>query len=210
MKGMEIGKDKVKKICDVLRRETLEPAKQEAEEMIRMAKEQAEELIAAARKEVEKMNEEARQEIEHQKNIFQSSLSQACKQAIAALKQSIEEKLFNRELTRLVTEQTQDPHVLAKMIAAVVQAIEREGVETDLSVYIPAAVSARAVNTLLLHEILEKLKEKSVLVGPLTGGIEVKLHKENMTVDISDIALRELVANYIRKDFREMIFGNMG
>ena len=207
MKGTETGKDKVKKICDILRRETLEPAKNEAEEIIRSAKERAEEIVASARKEVEKLMEEARRDIERQRNVFQSSLGQACKQAMESLRQNIEEKLFNQELGRLISKQTQDPKVLAQLIGAVVKGVEKEGIEAVLSVYVPAAVPARSVNTLLAHEILDKLKEKSVLVGPLTGGIEVKLHKENITIDISDAALKELVANYIRKDFREMIFG---
>ena len=124
-----------------------------------------------------------------------------------ALKQSIEEKLFDQELAKLITKHTHDPKVLSQLITAVVKAIEKDGLEANLSIYVPAAVPARDVNTLLAHEILEKLKEKSVLVGPFTGGIEVKLHKENITVDITDSALKELVANYIRKDFREMIFG---
>lgn len=209
MKGTETGKDKVKKICDILRRETLEPAEVEAEQIIRMGKAQAEEIVAAAQQEAEKIQLEARQEIERQKNVFQSSLSQACKQAIESLKQSIEEKLFNQELSRLMTKYTQDPKVLAQLITAVVKGIEKEGLEAVLSIYIPAAVTARAVNALLAHEILERLKEKSVLVGPLTGGIEIKLHNENMTIDVSDAALKELVANYIRKDFRELIFASV-
>lgn len=207
MKGTETGKDKVKKICDILRRETLEPAISEAEQIIRSAKEQAEQIVSTARNEGEKLKEEARQDIERQKNVFQSSLGQACKQALEALKQSIEEKLFNQELARILSKHTQDPKVLVSLIEAVVRGLEKEGIEASLSVYIPAAVPARSVNVLLAREILDKLKEKSVLVGPLTGGIEVKLHKENITIDISDAALKELVANYIRKDFRELIFG---
>jgi V/A-type H+/Na+-transporting ATPase subunit E len=207
MKGTETGKDKVKKICDILRRETLEPALSEAEQIIRSAKEQAEEIVLSGRKAAEKMKEEAGQDIERQKNVFQSSLGQACKQALESLKQNIEEKLFNQELGRLLTKQTVDPKVLVDLITAVVRGIEKDGIDANLSVYIPASVPARSVNQLLAREILEKLKEKSVLVGPLTGGIEVKLHNENITVDISDVALKELVANYIRKDFREMIFG---
>jgi V/A-type H+-transporting ATPase subunit E len=207
MKGIETGKDKVKKICDILRRETLDPAISEAEEIIRSAKKEAQQMIASGRNEVEKMKEEACQDIERQRNVFQSSLLQACKQAIESLKQSIEEKLLNQELGHILTQYTHDPKVLAQLIAAVVKGIEKEGIEASLSVYVPAAVPARSVNLLLAHEILERLKEKSVLVGPLTGGIEVKLHKESITVDISDSALKELIANYIRKDFREMIFG---
>lgn len=208
MKGTETGKDKVKKICDILRRETLEPAEVEARQIVHSAKEQAEQIVAAARKEAEKLLREAGQEIDRQRNVFQSSLGQACKQAMEALKQGIEEKIFNQELGRLITKHTQDPKVIAQLVTAVVNGIEKEGAEIPLSVYIPATVPARSVNMLLAHEILDKLKEKGVLVGPLTGGIEVKLHKENITIDISDAALKELVANYIRKDFRELIFGS--
>ena len=208
MKGTatETGKDKVKKICDILRRETLEPARSEADQILQDARSQAEQIVAAGRRDADKLIEEARSEIERQKNVFQSSLSQACKQALEALKQGIEEKLFNQELARLIAKQTQEPKVLVDLIQAVVKAIDKEGIEAKLSVYVPAAVPARSINALLFNEILEKLKEKSVLVGPLTGGIAVKLYKENITVDISDAALKELVANYIRKDFREMIF----
>lgn len=206
MIGTETGKDKVKKICDILRRETLAPAISEAEQIVQSAKERAEEILASGRKELEKMKEEARQEVERQRNVFQSSLTQACKQSMEALKQSIEEKLLNQELGSILTKQMHDPQLLSQLIGAVIKGIEKEGIEALLSVFVPAAVPARSVNLLLGHATLEKLKEKSVLVGPLTGGIEVKLHKEKITVDISDAALKELVANYIRKDFREMVF----
>ncbi|MBS0649566.1 MAG: V-type ATP synthase subunit E [Verrucomicrobia bacterium] len=204
---METGKDKVKKICDVLRRETLEPAKKQAEETISTARQDAERMIEEARLTIQRMEYEAKQEIERQKTVFQSSLSQACKQAVEALRQSIEDKLFNPELMRLISEQTQDPQLLAQLVKAVVSAVEKEGLEANLTVYIPAAVPAKSINALLGAEILERLKEKSVLIGPLTGGIEVKLHKENITVDISDAALKEIIAAYIRKDFRELFFG---
>ena len=59
--GMDTGKDKVKKICDVLRKETLEPAKLEADEMIESAKERAREIIALAEQEVERMHEGAKE-----------------------------------------------------------------------------------------------------------------------------------------------------
>ncbi|HEY2811035.1 MAG TPA: V-type ATP synthase subunit E [Rhabdochlamydiaceae bacterium] len=200
------GSEKVKKICDVLRRETLEPAKHEAEEIILDARRQAESLIEEAKKNIEQLHLEARQEIDRQKNIFQSSLHQACKQALESLKQNIESKLLNQELSELIVKSTQSPQVLSRLIMAAIHAIEKEGVEADLSVYIPAAVPAREVNEMLGKEWVEKLKEKSVLIGPLSGGIEVKLHDKNITIDVSDAALKELVSGYIRKDFRDMFF----
>ena len=77
MKGLETGKDKVKKICDVLKRETLEPARQEADEIIASARRHADEILADAHKESKRMVEDALGEIEKQKGIFQSSITQA-------------------------------------------------------------------------------------------------------------------------------------
>jgi V/A-type H+-transporting ATPase subunit E len=45
-----------------------------------------------------------------------------------------------------------------------------------------------------------------VLVSSIGGGIEVKLLDQNMTIDLSDTAFKELVAGYIRKDFRDLVF----
>ena len=59
MKGLETGKDKVKKICDVLKRETLEPAKHEADEIVASARKKADEILADAHKEAKKMLDDA-------------------------------------------------------------------------------------------------------------------------------------------------------
>jgi V/A-type H+-transporting ATPase subunit E len=207
MKGLETGKDKVKKICDALRKETLEPALQEAAQIVDDARREAERIVREGREEAERALAEARALVERERNVFQSSLHQACRQALEALKQTIEEKLFHRELARLLHKQTEDPKVIAALIEAVVHALRKDGIDAPLSAYIPAAVPARSVNALLGSEILERLKEKSVLLGAMAGGASVKLHKENITLDLSDEALKELVAHYIRRDFREMLFG---
>jgi V/A-type H+/Na+-transporting ATPase subunit E len=202
----ETGKDKVKKICEILRKDTLEPAQHEAEQIIAEAQEKAESILREGREAVLKMYEAANLEIEKKRNVFQSSLNQACKQALEELREKIEEKLFNRELASLVLKATRDPRILADIVTALVRAIDKEGIDADLSAYIPAVVPAREVNLLLGQEILEKLKEKSVLLSDIGGGIEVKLHKDNITIEMTDRALKELIANYIRKDFRELIF----
>jgi len=207
MKGLETGKDKVKKICDVLRKETLEPAKHEVEEMKEAARRQADETLADAKDTAEKMLEDARKEIERQKTIFQASLSAACRQTLDLLKEKIRDKLFNPALSELIAKPLKDPKVIAQIITAVVKAVDKDGLEADLSVYIPAAVPAEEVNKLLASSVIERLKEKGVLLSPIGGGIEMKLVQNNVTIDVSDEALKEIVAGYIRKDFREMVFG---
>jgi V/A-type H+-transporting ATPase subunit E len=207
MKNLEAGRDKVRKICEALKKETLEPAKHEAEELVASARRHADEILADAKDEAERIVESARLEIERQRNIFQASLSQACRQTLETLKEKIEEKLFNPELRKLILKPMQDPKMIAQLITSVVKAIDKEGLEADLSAYIPSAVPAKDVNQLLASEIIQRLKEKGVLLSPIGGGIEVRIVQDNITIELSDAALKELVANYIRKDFRELVFG---
>jgi V/A-type H+/Na+-transporting ATPase subunit E len=206
MKGLESGKDKVKKICEVLKKETLEPAKKEAEEILHQAHATAENIISQANAKAKDIESAAKKEIERQRNVFQSSLHQACKQSIESLKQEIENNLFSKDLSGLLTKQTQDPKVIAELVTAVVKAIEKEGINSDITAYVSSAVPAKAINSLLAQNILQRLKEKEVILGSMQGGVAVKLHKENITLDITDIALKELVSQYIRKDFRDMLF----
>lgn len=207
MKGLETGKDKVKKICELLKRETLEPAQVEAQQIIDTARRRADEIIAEAHRKIEEMHEQAHLEIGQQKSIFEASLSHACRQTLEVFKEKIEQKLFNPELTQLLAKPLQESKVVAQLIEAVVQAIEKEGIESDLSAFISSAVPAEEVNALLSKKILQRLKEKGVLLSSMGGGIEIKIVDQNVTIDLSDNAFKELVAHYIRKDFRRLLFG---
>jgi len=206
MKGLESGKDKVKKICEVLKKETIEPAQREAKEMLQEAESRANAIIFEAHEQARLIEQEAKKEIEKERNVFQSSLNQACKQTLEYLKQEIENNLFHKELAAVIAKKTQDPQVLAQLVEALIMGIQKEGLETDLSAFVSSAVSASAVNSLLGHNVLARLKEQAVVIGPMQGGVAIKLHKDNITLDMTDIALKDLVARYIRKDFRSMIF----
>ncbi len=207
MKGLETGSDKVSKICKILKEETLEPARKEAEDLIEAARKQAEEIITYARDTSEKILTQAKAEIDKQKTIFQASLFQACRQTLDSIKEKIERKLVNPELGKLVAQSMQNPKGLSQLITAVVEAVQKDGLEANLSVYIPSAVPIKEVNQLLAAGIIQHLREKSVLLSSIGGGVEVKLLKENITIDLSDTALKEIIAEYIRKDFRDYIFG---
>lgn len=207
MKEIDTGREKVKKICDVLRRETLEPAKQEADEIIHQAKIQAAEIVKSAKEEAEKSKAEAVQEIERQKVVFMTSLNQAGKQALEALKNEIEQKLFNPALSQMFDGPLTNTKVVLDLVEAVVVALKKEGTDTDLDICIPSAVSVKDINTQLLQYIGENLKSCTVTVGSMQGGITVRLGKENITIDITDQALKEWVSTYVRQDFRKILFG---
>jgi V/A-type H+-transporting ATPase subunit E len=203
---MEAGKEKVKKICDLLRKETLDPAKVEASQILAEAQKEAKEIKERAKRESEELIRLGKEEIEREKEIFQTSLNQGARQAIEYLKQEIEAKLFHANLKTVIEKKTQDPQVLSDLITAVVHALEKEGLESNLSVFIPSSVAPEKVTALLGKEILNKLSESGVLVSHMGGGIEVKLKDNQITLDLSAETLKELLAKYVRKDFRDLIF----
>jgi len=206
MRSLEKGQDKIQKICDKLRHETLEPAEKEALQIVEEAGKKAEVMIADAERHVEQLIKQARGQIEQERNVFHSALQQAAKQTVEGLRQEIEHKLFNEELQNILEKQTADPKIIAELINGIVKAIEKEGLTTDLSAVIPRLVSADDVNALLIENVRKRLKGKPLDVGSFAGGAQVKLLGKKMTIDLTDQAIKELLANYMRKDFRKLIF----
>lgn len=205
---LEKGQDKIQEICDILRHKTIQPAQDEAHKILEEARKKAAHLIQDAQKHAELVVLDARRLIEQERSVFHSSLAQASKQCLEALRQSIEEKLMNPELHDTVVGQTTDPKVIANLITAMIKAIEKEGLAVDFAALIPASVSVKEVNQLLAENILNKLKTKSVMVGEFAGGAKLRLEGKRMTLDISDAEIEGLLRQYIRKDFRKLLFGN--
>ncbi len=206
MKTVDTGKEKIKKICTLIKEETLEPAKKEAEQIIAAAKEEAALVLKGAQEEALKLKKETLQQLEKEKNVFQSSLNQACKQSLERLRESIETKLLNPELSTFLLESLQESTVVENLISAVIRAIEKEGIDADLKVLIPKSVPSKDITSFLLSKIANKLKKVAVSIGDMQGGIEVRIAENNMIIDVSDGALQDLVANYVRKDFQEILF----
>lgn len=206
MKTLDKSQDKIQKISEELRKETLEPAKREADKIIADAKAKAEQIEQEAQKKAKKLIDDAREAIEKERSVFQSALVQASKQSIEALRQSIENQLFNQQLDKALEKITVDPNVLANLINAIVEAIKKQGISADFSALIPATVSDKQINSLLVEGVRKSLKDQSVTISQLTGGVQVKLHDKKLTIDISDQALKELITRNIRKGFRDLIF----
>lgn len=207
MKTLEQGSQKIKKLCDIIKNDTIEPAKKEAEGIIADAKIRAQEIVAAAETQAKTIHEEAKASVEQERNVFNSTLVQASKLSFESLKQEIQNKLFNQELYHLIEKNTSDPAIIAKLVEAIIKALEKDGLAVNLSAIVPKTVSEKQLNALLGEHILSTLKERSVVLGDFTGGAKVKMHDKNITLEISDKSLLELFASYATS-FRKFIFGS--
>jgi V/A-type H+-transporting ATPase subunit E len=206
-KTLEKSHDKIQKICNQLKRETLEPAEKEAGKIIAEAQEKGHQIIHEAEKKGERIVAEAVKKMETEQNVFRSSLQQAAKQGIETLRQEIEHNLFTQTLFHMVDEGTKQTPIVVKIVDAIVKALEKEGVHSELSAIVPKEVSAKEVLSSLAPEVVKKLEKGSVVVGNFKGGAKVKLQDKKITLDLSDQAIKELLASYVRKDFRELLFG---
>ncbi len=206
MDDLETGKDKIKKICEILKNESIEPAKQEAQRIIDGAEAQAHDIIREAEKKAAALFEEGKKKIAKERELFELSLKQSGKQAIEELRQEIEKSLFNKEISEFVEKGTKDEKTVALLITTIVKAIEKEGISADFSALIPASLPPEKVNRMLTSDILSKLKEKGVILGDFLGGVQVKLHDKKLMLDLTDTALKELLGKYLRKDFRNILF----
>lgn len=207
MADLEKADARIQLICEKIRAETLDPAKEQAQEIIDQAKREAERIMQKAHAEAEQHLRQTKKSLEEERQIFNSALQQACKQTIELLKQKIEQSLFNPALQQWVVEQLGDNNNYAKLIDVVVKAIEKEGLQTDLSVKIPEKLDVSEINARLSQEIVNILKNRSVELSDIPGGIQVKLPGKNMVLDLSSTALEEIVSSFVRKDFRKLFFG---
>lgn len=206
MKSLEKGQDTIQKISDKLKYEVIEPSKVEAQKIIEAAQQKADQIIALAENQADAVKAAAHVQIEKDRSVFQSALQQAAKQCLESLRQTIEHKFFNEQLNGMVDAQAADPQLIAKLIDAIVKAIEKEGLSVDLTAVIPRVSSPQVISKLLAQEVLKKLKGEALALGSFVGGAQVKLEDKQIRIDLSDVALKELLSNYVRKDFRELVF----
>ncbi len=207
MKEQLTGTQKIQQICTALKEETLQPAKQEAMRIIDEAKKQAAQITERAQADAEKYVAEGRKQIAQERSVFESNLSQASKQALQALRQEVELRLFDNGVQELINANTSNSNVVAQLINAVVTAIEKQGIGVDLEALIPQKVPVEAVSNALGAHMASKLRSGGISLGQFVGGAQVKIVDKRMTIDISDNALRELLVSYTRKDFRKKLFG---
>lgn len=206
MKTLEKGQDKIKKIAEELRHQTLEPAQKEAQVLIQKAEAESEEIIQAGRAQAEKLIAAARQTIEHERKVFQSALTQSFKQTFEMLKQEVQTKLFNDQISAELEKAAGGPDVVAKLINVIVEAIQKEGTSADIAVIIPQKCDPKQISQLVAGGILEKLQKGPIDLGSFAAGVQVKLKDKKLTLDVTDKTLKEIIGRFVPTSFHEIIF----
>ena len=206
MKKQDSGQDQLQRICDLLRRDTLEPALSEARRIESEAEQHAQKILEEAHKKASEREAHMRDHLKQEQERFEHNIQNALQQALNLLRQEIEEGLFNPSLAAILTDASQDSKWVAHLLNAMVQAVVREGTQTSFEAVLGAEVNAEDVKAHLAAPARELL-QKGISVGHFSGGVQLRLVDRNLTLDVSDEALRELFGRFLRKDFRSLLFG---
>lgn len=206
MNSSESGKDKIKKICEILERETLEPARAEAQRLIQDAQLRADQIIAAAKETAQQTLQSTQRQVEQNQLLFAASLKQGFRAIKEQLRQEIQNELVSPAFAEWVRTQGRAAMTEAQFIQAIIRAIDQAGLQGRVDAYIAEGVSVDAVNALLGQQILNRLEGASVQVGPFSAGVQIKLKDQHLVLDLTEDALVELLTTYIAKPFREILF----
>lgn len=99
-----------------------------------------------------------------------------------------------------------DPKMIANLLNSFMKSMEEKGIEEDVVVLIPKGVSPRSITSLLADRVLKHLEKESLVVSDFDGGLQIKMKEHKITIDITDAVVRELIAQYIRRDLRDLVF----
>ncbi len=206
MEILDSGKDKVKKICDTLKKQTLDPAKQEAKHIVDHALKEADKIVKQAKEEARQLVEEQKIKLHQEKKAFYSSLNLAGKQTLEALKQEVEEHLFHKNIATLMQKATHHEDIIASFINTVVMCLEKEGLDSNLEILIPKHLSKQKVLENLSSRLMQSLKEHQIHIGDFHGGAKIKLKDHHIVFEMTDESLKALFSRFIREEFRSFLF----
>ncbi|MCH9632422.1 MAG: V-type proton ATPase subunit E [Chlamydiae bacterium] len=209
MDTLEKGKNKLGEICDILRKETLEPAQNEAHQIINSAKQESQKVIEQAKSEAKQLLEDAKAKIAKEQKLFESSMDLGSKQTFNQLREKIQKHLFNDQLAELTANMMGEGELVAKLISAIVNALEKDGLNSNLTIALANSIKAEDVSKTLVAQAAEKIKKGKISIESISSGAKVSIEDQKVSIDVSDQSLKELMGNFLRDSFREILFKNV-
>lgn len=204
MKHLDTGSDKIKKICDAIRHETLEPAKQQAKMLIEQASDQASRMIQEAKDQVELMFEQAKKQQAHEKLVFEASMAQAAKLFKEQLRIEIESQFLSSTLDQLSVDLFNQSELVAQIVSALVNGFHQKSLNGDLTLILGAGLDREVVVKGLAAQI--KARMKTIHSLPSLNGIVIKSADDHVSLELNPQQLTESLMHTLRADFRKYFY----
>jgi V/A-type H+-transporting ATPase subunit E len=200
------GDERLAAICQKIRNETLEPAKQEAEQIRLNAELEASKIITEAKQQADRLLHDTRKQLQEEQEVFDASLQQAGVHAVDLLKEKIENIFFYPALEKLLKEQFADDERTANVLDALVAFIKKHGPEGNLEVWLGSKLSREKILQHLTKEAIASIPKEGIQVSERSYGFTLSVSDKHLAIEISPDSVREVIASFLRGDYRKFLF----
>jgi V/A-type H+/Na+-transporting ATPase subunit E len=200
------GDERLAAICQMLRKETLEPAQEEAEGLRLRAEREALKIHDEAKHKADQLLHDTLKHLTDERKAFEAALEQAAHQAVELVKEKVERALFNPALDELIGKDLKDERKVARLIDIVIEKIQEEGIGGDIQVFLGKQLSKDELNRSLCQLSLQKIGKDGLKIGDQKLGVILRVIDKRLSVEITSESVREMMTNFMRPDFRKFLF----
>jgi vacuolar-type H+-ATPase subunit E/Vma4 len=194
--------NKVKEISEILYKETILPAKEEAERIIDAARSHAAEIIHEARSSAKNIREKTASEMEDERKVYDSSIMLAVKQSVATLKGEVM-TIFSKDLKSGFEKALKDEEVLKDFLKVIVDGINKEGIRSDLKLFVAKEVDFDALSKSVISSVQGKLEKGGEI---LPSGIALLIEDKKFTLKTTPETCMKIVSDHLSEVLKEKMF----
>tara|TARA_B100000315_G_C14402284_1_gene507033 strand:+ start:34 stop:642 length:609 start_codon:yes stop_codon:yes gene_type:complete len=199
---------KLESLIEKIKKDGIEEAEKSSEAIIQRAREKASLIRGEANLEAKKITEKAKQDAQRLKNNTESSLRQAARDLVLALRGEIS-GLFGKILKKKVSSSL-EPDFIKELIIKIINTWSpNKGAIVEISV---SQGDKEKLETLILSGLKDQVKETiEVKVNKaLDKGFRIGLKGENIQYDFTDESILEALKEFLNPAIAEMLEANNG
>ncbi|MEM9904825.1 MAG: hypothetical protein AAF921_07360 [Cyanobacteria bacterium P01_D01_bin.44] len=205
-----------------LRDEGVNSGREQADQIVKAAQARATEIIEQAQAQADQITHKARETSDNLEQAAHKALGVAFRDTILALKLQLSQQ-FAREVQRLVTDQTQKPELLEKLILEVVGQVKSTVAQAqEVEVLLPTQVAGleelsrnpEELEQGILTHFVKLVSQDSLREGvnfgiakDNQGGLRLRLVDQEVVLELSDRAIAEAILAHLQPRFRALLEG---
>jgi V/A-type H+-transporting ATPase subunit E len=217
MAEIEQKHDGVQRLIDRIREEAVGAGRTQAAAIVEQARAEAAAILEAARRERDELQRKAHREIEVEREAARAAMHTAARDVVLSLKAGVV-ATFEAHVARLVSDTLRDPALMRTLVLVIAGRVAREVlVGKDVEVVVSALLDEHApdepmpaaVSDGILGISRDMLREGVELrASPrVAAGAKVRIVGEAVEVDLSAVAISEMLLAYLTPRFRWILEG---
>ena len=188
--------EELQSLLEKIRRDGVEKASAERENMLQQAKDEAAEIIAAAQEEAQKIRSEATRDAEALTKRAESAIRQAARDILLELKSELKKRV--EAIVRARTDEALTSDFMAEIIREVARSVLKgSAAGNTIDVMVAPVKCEELVKKLTASAGADLVEKISVFPNSAAGrGLKISVDGDQVFFDFSDAALSEMVCSY--------------